>query len=433
MPSTLKMPKLSPTMEGGTIVKWHKKEGDAVKADELLFEVATDKATVEYNSLDDGFLRKILVHENEEAIVNQAIAVFTEKKDESIEGYEPEGLKTEEAAEEETAEEEETPAAATEKATPAAKTSGMAQPAFQAEPPLDDYSFEFETSLEGHLPASPLAKKLAREKGLDISSIKGSGPGGRVMSRDLDLAQADAIATFGSRSVPKETPGSYDEEPLSPMRKAIGQKLQASKTFIPHFYVQQDIDVEPMITSREQLKANGVKVTFNDFVMRAAALALKQHPVVNSGFDTVKNAIVRFKTIDISVAVSIDDGLITPIIRHVDYKNLGQISAEVKHLATLAKKGKLQPHEYRGGSFTVSNLGMFGIHDFQAVINPPQVSILAVGGMRECAVVKDGQVVPGKRMMVSLSSDHRVVDGADAAKFLKTFQELLENPAILLI
>lgn len=432
MPSTLTMPKLSPTMEGGTIVKWHKKEGDAVKADELLFEVATDKATVEYNSLDDGFLRKILVHENEEAVVNQAIAVFTEKKDESIEGYEPEGLKAEEAAEEETVAEE-APAAATKKATPAAKASGMAQPAFEAEPPLDDYSFEFETSLEDHLPASPLAKKLAREKGLDISSIRGSGPGGRVMSRDLDLAQADAIATFGSRSVPKETPGSYDEEPLSPMRKAIGQKLQASKTFIPHFYVQQDIDVEPMITSREQLKASGVKVTFNDYVMRAAALALKQNPVVNSGFDTVKNAIVRFKTIDIAVAVSIDEGLITPIVRHVDFKNLGQISAEVKHLARLAKEGKLQPHEYRGGSFTVSNLGMFGIHDFQAVINPPQVSILAVGGMRECAVVKDGHVVPGKRMMVSLSSDHRVVDGADAAKFLKTFQELLENPAILLI
>ena len=253
------------------------------------------------------------------------------------------------------------------------------------------------------------------------------------MSRDLDLAQADAIATFGNRSVPKETPGSYEEEPLSPMRKAIGQKLQASKTFIPHFYVQQDIDVEPMIASREQLKASGVKVTFNDFVMRAAALALKQNPVVNSGFDSVKNAIVRFKTIDIAVAVSIDEGLITPIVRHVDYKNLGQISAEVKHLARMAKEGKLQPHEYRGGSFTVSNLGMFGIHDFQAVINPPQVSILAIGGMRECAVVKNGQVVPGKRMMVSLSSDHRVVDGADGAKFLKTFQELLENPAILLI
>lgn len=432
MPSTLTMPKLSPTMEGGTIVKWHKKEGDAVKADELLFEVATDKATVEYNSLDDGFLRKILVHENEEAVVNQAIAVFTETKGESIEGYKPEGLKIEEAPSEETVSEE-APAKGAIKAAPVTKTTGMAQPAFEAEPPLEGYSFEFETSLEDHLPASPLAKKLAREKGLDITTVKGSGPGGRVMSRDLDLAQADAIATFGNRSIPKKAPGSYEEEPLSPMRKAIGQKLQASKTFIPHFYVQQDIDVEPMIASREQLKATGVKVTFNDFVMRAAALALKQHPTVNSGFDSVKNAIVRFKTIDISVAVSIDDGLITPIVRHVDYKNLGQISAEVKHLANLAKKGKLQPHEYRGGSFTVSNLGMFGIHDFQAVINPPQVSILAVGGVRDCAVVKNGQVVPGKRMMVSLSSDHRVVDGADAAKFLKTFQELLENPAILLI
>ncbi|MCB1067008.1 MAG: pyruvate dehydrogenase complex dihydrolipoamide acetyltransferase [Simkania sp.] len=432
MPSTLTMPKLSPTMEGGTIVKWHKKEGDAVKADDLLFEVATDKATVEYNSLDDGFLRKILVHENEEAVVNQAIAVFTETKGESIEGYEPEGLKVEEAPSEETVSEE-APAKGAIKAAPVAKATGLAQPAFEAEPPLEGYSFEFETSLEDHLPASPLAKKLAREKGLDITTVKGSGPGGRVMSRDLDLAQADAIATFGNRSIPKKAPGSYEEEPLSPMRKAIGQKLQASKTFIPHFYVQQDIDVEPMIASREQLKATGVKVTFNDFVMRAAALALKQHPTVNSGFDSVKNAIVRFKTIDISVAVSIDDGLITPIVRHVDYKNLGQISAEVKHLANLAKKGKLQPHEYRGGSFTVSNLGMFGIHDFQAVINPPQVSILAVGGVRDCAVVKNGQVVPGKRMMVSLSSDHRVVDGADAAKFLKTFQELLENPAILLI
>lgn len=431
MPTTLTMPKLSPTMEGGTIVKWHKKEGDAVKADELLFEVVTDKATVEYNSLDDGFLRKILVHENEEAVVNQAIAVFTESKDESIDGYEPEGLKQEEAApaEEEAPKTEEKPTAA----APAPKSGGMAQPAFQAEPPLDDYSFEFETSMDAHLPASPLAKKLAKEKGLDISTVKGSGPGGRVMSRDLDLAQGDAVATFGSPGLPSEIPGSYEEEPLSPMRKAIGQKLQASKTFIPHFYVQQDIDIKPMIASREQLKAMGVKVTFNDFVMRAAALALKQHPVVNSGFDTVKNTIVRFKTVDIAVAVSIDEGLITPIVRHVDYKNLGQISAEVKHLAKLAKEGKLQPHEYRGGSFTVSNLGMFGIHDFQAVINPPQVSILAVGGMRECAVVKDGQVVPGKRMMVSLSSDHRVVDGADAAKFLRTFQEYLENPAILLI
>ena len=429
MPFTLTMPKLTPTMEGGTIVKWHKKEGDPVKDGELLFEVATDKATVEHSALDGGVLRKILVNEGEEALVNQAVAIFTESKDESIEGYQPEGLKEEEV---ETSTEE---AGATEAATPAAKKGGgvMSQVAFPIEPPLEDYTFEFDTSMQERLAASPLAKKLAKEKGIDLTSVKGTGPDGRVMSRDLDLAQPDTPASFGHKGTPTERPGSYDEEPMSPMRKAIGEKLQASKTFIPHFYIQQDVDVEPMINLREQLKAGGIKVTYNDFIMRAAALALKEHPVVNSGFNSEGSKIVRFKTIDIAVAVSIDEGLITPIVRHVDYKNLGQISAEVKHLAGLAKEGKLQAHQYRGGSFTVSNLGMFGIHDFQAIINPPQVSILSIGGMRDCAVVKDGQVVPGKRMMLSLSSDHRVVDGADGARFITTVQKYLENPTILLI
>ena len=429
MPFTLTMPKLTPTMEGGTIVKWHKKEGDPVKDGELLFEVATDKATVEHSALDGGVLRKILVNEGEEALVNQAVAIFTESKDESIEGYQPEGLKEEEV-ETSTAE-----AGATEAATPAAKKGGgvMSQVAFPIEPPLEDYTFEFDTSMQERLAASPLAKKLAKEKGIDLTSVKGTGPDGRVMSRDLDLAQPDTPASFGHKGTPTERPGSYDEEPMSPMRKAIGEKLQASKTFIPHFYIQQDVDVEPMINLREQLKAGGIKVTYNDFIMRAAALALKEHPVVNSGFNSEGSKIVRFETIDIAVAVSIDEGLITPIVRHVDYKNLGQISAEVKHLAGLAKEGKLQPHQYRGGSFTVSNLGMFGIHDFQAIINPPQVSILSIGGMRDCAVVKDGQVVPGKRMMLSLSSDHRVVDGADGARFITTVQKYLENPTILLI
>lgn len=429
MPFTLTMPKLTPTMEGGTIVKWHKKEGDPVKDGELLFEVATDKATVEHSALDGGFLRKILVNEGEEALVNQAVAVFTTAKDESIEGYQPEGLKQEEA---ETSTEE---TGAVESATPAAKKGGgvMSQVAFPIEPPLEDYTFEFDTGMHERLAASPLAKKLAKEKGIDLSSVKGTGPDGRVMSRDLDLAQPDTPASFGNKGSPTERPGSYDEEPMSPMRKAIGEKLQASKTFIPHFYVQQDIDVEPMINLREQLKAGGIKVTYNDFIMRAAALALKEYPVVNSGYNSEGSKIVRFKTIDIAVAVSIDEGLITPIVRHVDYKNLGQISAEVKHLAGLAKEGKLQPHQYRGGSFTVSNLGMFGIHDFQAIINPPQVSILSIGGMRDCAVVKDGQVVPGKRMMLSLSSDHRVVDGADGARFICAVQKYLENPMILLI
>ncbi len=425
MPFTLTMPKLTPTMEGGTIVKWHKKEGDEVKSGDLLFEVATDKATVEHEALDGGFLRKILIPEGGEAVVNQAIAIFTESKGESIEGYQPDGEKKEEVP----AEEGEKPEAA----APKPVASGMSQVNFPIEPPLENYTFEFDTEMKERLAASPLAKKLAKEKGVDLTSIKGSGPDGRVMSRDLDMGQPSLPANFGTGQKPTAKPGSYTEAPISPMRKAIGAKLQASKTFIPHFYVQQDIDVEPMITLRSQLKEGGIKVTFNDFIMRAAALALKEHPHINSGFDVVGNKIARFQTIDIAVAVSIAEGLITPIVRNVDYKNLGQISSEVKHLATLAKEGRLQPEQYRGGSFTVSNLGMFGIHDFQAIINPPQVSILSVGGMRDCPVVKDGEVVPGKRMMLSLSSDHRVVDGADAAKFIVSIQKFLENPSILLI
>lgn len=433
----MKMPKLSPTMEEGTIVKWHKKEGDPFKVDELLFEVATDKATVEYNSLDEGFLKKILVHQNEEAVVNQAIAIFTEEEKESIEGYEPEGLKppnlkpqvetpsTPPQRTQEAKKEEDTP--------PIPEGKGLRQASFQVEPPLTDYAFEFQTSEDAPIFASPLAKKLAKERGLDLSALKGSGPGGRIMSRDLDLAQKGAVVAFGSRTLPTQIPGSYEEEALSPLRKAAAQKLQASKTFIPHFYVQLDIDAQPIVCSREQLKKGGVRVTFNDYVMRAVALALREHPVINSGFDTVKNRTIRFKTIDIAVVVDLGEGIITPIVRHADYKNLGQISANVKRLVSRAKEKKLQPHEYRGGSFTISNLGMFGIDAFQSVVNPPQVSILAVGGIRDCPVVKGEKVVAGKRMMLSLSSDHRVVDGVDAAKFLKRVQAYLENPSLLLI
>ncbi|MDJ0651771.1 MAG: pyruvate dehydrogenase complex dihydrolipoamide acetyltransferase [Simkaniaceae bacterium] len=430
MPFTLTMPKLSPTMEEGTIVKWHKKEGDQVKNGELLFEVATDKATVEHEALDGGFLRKILVPEGSEASVNQAVAIFTESKDESIEEHQAEGMtQKEDAPYEATSAEGEKGETSTTK--PAA--TGIAQMHFPIEPPLEDYTFEFDTEMKDRLAASPLAKKLAKEKGIDLTSIKGSGPDGRVMSRDLGMGQPALFANFSTGRKPLEKPGSYTEEPVTPMRKAIGSKLQASKTFIPHFYVQQDIDVEAMITLRNQLKEGGIKVTFNDFIMRATALALREHPNMNCGYDTAGSKIIYFKTIDIAVAVSIPEGLITPIVRHVDYKNLGQISTEVKQLATLAKERKLLKEQYQGGSFTISNLGMFGIHDFQAIINPPQVCILSVGGMRDCPVVKDGKVVVGKRMMLSLSSDHRVVDGADAANFIVTLQKYLENPPILLI
>ncbi|HEY5260070.1 MAG TPA: pyruvate dehydrogenase complex dihydrolipoamide acetyltransferase [Rhabdochlamydiaceae bacterium] len=428
MPFTVTMPKLSPTMEEGTITKWHKKEGDYVKSGEVLIEVATDKATVEHTALDAGYLRKILIPNGKEAIVNQAIAIFTVKEGESIEGYKPEGAAAKSAAPAPSAEKK----TETQSTAPAPKATGgaMQQPAFVPEPPLTGYVFPQPAKEQR---ASPLAKKLAQEKGVDLTTVKGTGPQHRVMSRDLNLAQPDAIVAFGRQEVPKLAPGTYEEEPLTPMRKIVGQRLQEAKTFIPHFYVTQDVNVAALGAIRDHLKNVGVKVSFNDLIVRATALALRKHPEVNSGFNSVNSSLIRFKTIDISVAVTVNGGLITPIIRHADYKNVGQISTEVKALAARAKEGKLAREEYTGGSFTISNLGMFGISEFIAVINPPQAAILAVGGIEEKPVVKNGHIVPGKLMRLTLSADHRVVDGADAAKFLKTLQFYLENPAMLLI
>jgi pyruvate dehydrogenase E2 component (dihydrolipoamide acetyltransferase) len=430
MPFTLTMPKLSPTMEEGTIAKWRKKIGDHVNAGDVVFEVATDKATVEYNSLDSGYLRAILVKDGESAIVNQAIAIFTEKKEESIEGYKPEGISP--TKPEAPVEQKRSEHAASLPPAPKAQTGTMSQPAFTPEPPLAKYSFPA-ASTDERVSASPLAKKLAKEKGVDISTVKGSGPHGRVVSKDLSFGQPAAPVNFGHHEVPKLAPGTYEEEALSPMRKIIGQRLQESKTFIPHFYVSQVIDARAIVASSAQLKNMGLKVSFNDFIVRATALSLREHPEINSGFNTVNSSIIRFKTIDISVAVSIDAGLITPIIRHADYKNLGQISVEVKDLATRAKLGKLAREEYIGGSFTISNLGMVGITEFSAIINPPQAAILAVGGIEDRPLVKDGAIIAAKTMHLTLSVDHRVIDGMLAAKFLKTLQKYLENPSILLL
>jgi pyruvate dehydrogenase E2 component (dihydrolipoamide acetyltransferase) len=431
MPFTITMPKLSPTMEEGTIAKWHKKVGQKVEPGDVLVEVATDKATVEYNALDEGYLRKILVPDGGHARVNQPIAVFTEKANESIEGYVPEGIAAAAPKAEKKAEAAVPEAGA---AQPAAAGVAMQQPAFAPEPPLAKYEFGFPTvSPLSRTPASPLAKKLAKEKGLDLGSVKGSGPGGRVTSKDLDLAQPDQTVSFGKREMPTELPGTFEEASLSPMRKVIAQRLQQAKSFIPHIYVRQEIDAQPLFEAREQLKAGNLKVSFNDFVIRASALALREHPSANSGFDTVKQAIVLFKTVDISIAVSVEGGLITPILRHADYKNLGEISVEAKELAGKARAGKLKPEEYKGGSFTISNMGMYGVTDFCAIINPPQAAILAVGGIEECPRVKNGAVVAGRRMNLILSADHRVLDGAEAAKFIKTVQKYLENPSLLLV
>lgn len=435
MPFTLTMPKLSPTMEEGTITKWCKKVGDHVKAGDVLFEVATDKATVEHSALDEGYLRKILVEEGQEAIVNQAVAIFTESANESIEGYVPQGAsfkkKEEIAPQEAPAEGKKEEVAKPQEA----KVAGvLQQPSFVPEPPLTHYEFPFPQGQEsGRIKASPLAKKLAKEKGIDLTSIKGSGPYGRIVSEDLSRGQPSASVAFGWHDVPTEAPGSYEETPLSPMRKVIGQRLQQSKMFIPHFYVSQDIDAEAMIQVREQLKNLGHKITFNDLVLRATALALKAHPEMNSGFNSVTNSTIRFKTVDISVAVSLPAGLITPIVRHADYKNLAQLSSEVRMLAQKAKDGKLMREEYTGGSFTISNLGMFGVSGFIGVINPPQAGILCVGGIEDRAIVRNGQVVAGKVMSVTLAADHRVVDGSDGAKFIKTLQKYLENPVGLVL
>ena len=433
MPFTLTMPKLSPTMEEGTLVKWHKKVGDEVKGGDLLIEVATDKATVEFNAIDPGFLRGILIKEGEDAQVNQPIAVMTEKKDESIEGYKPEGVSPKAVAQ---AAAPQSPKGTEEKEQVQEKAPKgvLAQPVFAAEAPLENYTFNRprEAIAERHK-ASPAARRVAKEEGLDITSVKGSGPDGRVMTRDLETAQPEGKVTFTHRDRPSEKPGSFELEKLSQMRKVIAQRLQEAKTYLPHFYVTLTVNAEPLEALRDQLRTSDIKLTYNDFIVRACALALREHPNVNSGFDSANHAMIRFKTIDICVAVSTPNGLITPIIRHADYKNVGELSSEIRHLAKRAKEGKLEAHEYKGGSFTISNMGMYGVTEFQAIINPPQSAILAVGGVLEVPVVRKGHVVPGKIINLTLSSDHRVVDGVAAAEFLKTVQGFLENPAALLI
>lgn len=407
MPFTLTMPKLSPTMEEGTVVKWHKQVGEFVEAGELLIEVATDKATVEYNVLDQGWLRQILVAEGKEAKVNQPIAIFTEEKETSLEGYQPEGMSQE----------------------PAAPTTVVSQSRVP-EVPVTSQLTTISPSKGDRVRASPLAKKLAKEKGLDLSSVQGTGPGGRVVSRDLEKAQVVGVGQRARSNIPA---GTYEEVPLSPLRKVIAQRLQEAKTYIPHFYVTQTIDAGPLASLREQLKHHEIKISVNDLIVRACALTLRDHPVINSGFNPTNQTIIQFKTVDIAIAVSLEGGLITPIVRHADYKTVGELAQEIRQLAQKAREGRLEGHEYKGGSFTISNMGMYGVTEFQAILNAPQAAILAVSAIHDVPVVKNGSVVPGQTMNLTLSVDHRVVDGVAAALFLKSLKEILEYPAPLLM
>lgn len=401
MPFTVTMPKLSPTMEEGNIIKWLKKEGTYIKAGDAFIEIATDKSTVEHAALDEGWLRKILVQEGQSAQVNQPIAIFTEQENESIEGYKPEGI------------------------SPVQKVT--------SEEPKKQPDSNPQEHLEPatRIKASPLARKVAKKQGLNLNLVKGSGPKGRIMSRDLVFASSNA--TTKQPDFPKRAVGEFKEEILSPIRKVIAQRLQDAKSFIPHFYCAQQVQMDKIVSLREELISLGIKLSFNDFILRATALALREHPKVNSGFNSESRTIMRFKTIDVAIAVSIPDGLITPIVRSADDKNLQELSKEVKSLAIKAQANKLKKEEYEGGSFTISNLGMYGISEFVAIINPPQAAILAVGAVEEKPVIVDQKIVIGKTLKLQLSADHRVLDGVDAAKFLKTLQKYLEAPSTLLL
>ena len=426
MSDTIPMPKLSPTMKEGTIAKWHFKEGDKVEDNSVLLEVETDKATVEYRNVTGSFyLRKILVKEREKAKLGQPIAITSQTADEKIDD-----LPAEEPSKEQTPKEttENKQAEAPKESVPV-KSSFME---FVPEEPLKGYSFP--SKKNDPILASPLAKKLAKEKGLDLSTVHGSGPNGRIMSRDLDLTSSDTIVAFGRDTLPKETPGSYEENELSAMQNVIAQRMQGSKSSVPHFYLEQAVYVDNLLQIKSELKSCNIRITINDFVIRAVSLSLRKHKEVNSGFNSKSGKFIQFKTVDVAVAVNLpNNGLITPIIRHADFKNLGQISLEMKDLKKKALNGKLKEEEYKGGSFTISNLGAGGVDKFIAIISPPQSAILAVASIKETAVVKEGKIVVANIMNLSLSCDHRVINGAKAAMFLGDICSLLENPSLLLV
>ena len=394
MPFTITMPKLSPTMTEGVVHRWHKKPGDRIEPGDLLLEIATDKATVEHASLDEGYLRVIVCGDGQKAEVNQPLAICTETPDESIEGYSAQAV---------------------------IQTGPKAEKPQVQEAPKPVVKAPTERVL-----ASPLAKKLARDKGIDLHAVSGSGPRGRIMSRDLKEAPA--------KPCPKATvkPSLTTEETLTPMRQVIAKRLQESKSLIPHFYVRQELDASRIVALREELKSLERPFTVNDFILKATAAALRKHPEINVGFNEATGKYIRFADIDICVAVTIAGGLITPIITGADKKSLKAISEETKALAQKARDGKLQPHEYVGGSFTVSNLGMYGITEMTPIINPPQGAILGVGGIADAAFVKNGAIVVGKKLVLTLSCDHRIIDGSTAAEFLRTLKQLIENPILFL-
>ncbi len=452
MPTNILMPALSPTMEKGNLARWLKKEGDKVKSGDVIAEIETDKATMEYEAVDEGTLAKIVVPEGtQDVAVNAVIAVLAnEGEDVKAAAISAKSAPVAAPKSPETPRPQPAPVRAA-AAAPAPQSSAKAPPTqvVQATP----------ASGANRIFSSPLARRLAKEAGLDLNRVQGSGPHGRVIARDVEDAKsgrglrgpsatpsasagAPAIAPVMSdqqiRSLYED--GAYDFVPHDDMRRTIAQRLTASTQSIPHFYITVDCDIGRLLAAREEINASApkdkdgkpvYKLSVNDFVIKALALALQRIPDANVSW--TESGVLKHKHSDISVAVALPGGLITPIIRNAESKSLSAISNEMRDLATRARARKLKPHEYQGGTSSVSNLGMYGIKDFTAVINPPQSTILAVGAGEERAVARNGQIVPAMIMSVTLSCDHRTVDGALGAELVGAFKALIENPVMMVV
>ncbi len=438
--TVIRMPLLSDTMTEGVIAEWHKKVGDKVKSDDALADVETDKATMEVVGYAEGTLLYIGVEKGQAAKVNGIIAIVG-KEGTDVTPFLKGGSG---------AKPDQQPAGAsadTSSAKAAASEGKTAAPAKEEE------KQEVHSDSSSRVKASPLARKIAKEKGIDIEQVKGSAEGGRIVKKDIEgftpstkqVAEAAPVAASAPSAEKPVLTGStavtipqfigeekYTEKPVSQMRKVIAKRLSESLFTAPHFYLTMAIDMDSAIQARNKINEfASVKISFNDIVLKAAAIALKQHPNVNSSWLGDK---IRYNEhVNIGVAVAVEDGLLVPVVRFADGKSLSHISAEVKDFAQRAKTKKLQPSDWEGSTFTISNLGMFGIDEFTAIINPPDACILAVGGISQVPVVKNGQVVPGNVMKVTLSCDHRVVDGATGSAFLQTLKALLEEPVRLLV
>jgi len=432
MATKVHMEALSPTMEEGQLVRWLRAEGDEVSNGDVIAEIETDKATMELVARGDGVLRKIFLSEGGTAAVGSVIAVIA-GKDEDISAIAPggkaggEGPSGDAAPAEPTDREETVPT----KEAPAATPSGTVPRDADADAGGQEGAPTAGATTSGRVKASPVARRLADEAGIDLGRVQGSGPGGRVVKRDVE----EAKETAGSRPVVASSGPEYEDVPVSQMRKAIAKRLVQSIGPVPTFYLTIDVDMSRVLEARRSINAmleeGGQKVSINDIVLKATAAALARHPECNAQWH--EGFIRRYNAVHLGVAVAIDDGLITPIVRNADAKGIAHIGAEVRELAGRAREKKLQPDEYTGATFSVSNLGMFGIHEFTAIINPPEAGILAVGGVEEVPVVVDGQVVVRPRMRITMSCDHRVIDGAQGSRYLQTLKRMLEEPATILV